>query len=197
MCAHWSDNLDADMPSTVQWQRLTNTDTDSDANAALLYLGSPLHQHQPEPLWGTHTSPALQLEARPNTATSPGRPAQPPKIFPPASTSGPSAPAPTNKRVRWTTNCTQVDYNEDSKRGKGRQGQKCGARRSTARPRSQLLWEEKELISWFKHASVSNLFKKGSPIVLPSDVQKKWEQLIAEKSQDLQLPHDIQSRVRD
>jgi len=169
MCAHWNDNLDADMPSTVQWQRLTNTDTDSDANAALLYLGSPLHQHQPEL----------------------------PQIFLPASTLEPSAPAPTNKRVRWTTNSTQVDYHEDSKRGKGRKAQKCGAQRSTARPRSQLPWEEKELISWFKHASVSNLFKKGSPIVLPSDVQRKWEELIAERSQDLQLPHDIQSRVRD
>ena len=212
MCAEWK-NAPVDAPP-VQWQRMTGTDTDTVADAFQLFLNEQLLAPPPESSWETFTSlppqalptmpdPHTPASALPLTTPLPDLQFIPPQTFP---TPGPSAPEPTNPTMqfRWA-NSTRDDYDEDKERlkGKGRQGQKSGAHRGTvtARPgnKSDFDSEERdkmELLSWFKHTSVSNLFNRGSPTVLPSDVQKKWEELIAKTRQDLQLPRDIQSMVR-
>jgi len=55
---------------------------------------------------------------------------------------------------------------------------------------------EGELLPWFTKESIRQLFQQGSPLVLPSKVQGKWEQLVLNGgSQELNLPPRILQKV--
>lgn len=55
---------------------------------------------------------------------------------------------------------------------------------------------EGDLLHWFMGESIRQLFQKGSPLVLPSKVQGKWEQLVLNGgSEELNLPPRILKNV--
>lgn len=114
-------------------------------------------------------------------------------------TSSTSQASDTPTEYLWATAISPGDYQEDGlKKAKGK------------RPRTKSVVEggmpkvsgvgesplEGELLRWFVNASIRELFRRGSPLVLPSKMQRKWEQLVLNGgSQELNLPTRIQEKV--
>ena len=128
---------------------------------------------------GTSSEPAhwpLQVQETPTIPASP-------------STKGPQIPGASSNWLKFTA----ADYAKRKEKEKIKVLQRGQAR--TAKRLDPKNADHKELLRWFKRASLRNLFTQGSPLVRPSEVQLKWEELRAWKQTSLQLPSCIQDEV--
>lgn len=165
----------------------------------------PLSPSTPWPPIEPHPPPVLQADPplAVSLASSP-LPSPGPPLYSaarqPLPPSWPSLPqAPHSREFRWTTAKSPGDYQENGPK-----------KERTKRPRTKSVVEggipnvsgvvesplEGDLLLWFMKASIRQLFQRGSPLVLPSKMQRKWEQLVLNGgSQELNVPPRIQEKV--
>lgn len=179
-------------------------------SSQLLPLSTPWAPTEPYPPLPLQAGAPLAFSLASSPSQSPRPPPYPAACQPPPP-SWPSHPQATHAgptsstaessgtpiTVLWTSIKSPGDYQEDGpkkdkrKRPRTKSSVGRGIPKAIGVPVGESVLEL-ELLCWFTKESLRQLFQRGSPLVLPSNVQRKWEQLVLNGgSQELNLPPSI------
>jgi hypothetical protein len=103
-------------------------------------------------------------------------------------------PPPSGTHTQWMA-FTGSDYEKRKQRERKKATHRVLGAHTTTRVEFMDTDTKQQLQRWFKQRSIHNLFATGSPLVLPSEIQWKWEQLKAGQLENLSLPSDIHTAV--
>jgi hypothetical protein len=172
-------------------------------------------QAQCQLLWDYYGAPTFPQQAGPATPVASASTATP--LPPHPRHAGPLLPPPilhadkrlspilakpnkrhrTKSKTEWIVS-TDADYQpkvgKKKKIGKPRDNSEEGGSSRPVQPIGEHRVEV--LLHWFKRKSIDSLFRNGSPLVLPSEIQGRWEELVIDEGQgSLELPSNIAHKV--